>query len=159
MASALAALNKLKQRFATVTPEAILSLDDQQMRACYVSRQKAGYLRGLARGLAEHRLELEELPKMSNEDIATRLMAFKGVGRWTTDIYLIMVLHRTDIFPIGDIAVINAYKRLKRMDPHTDRETINKSVDAWRPCRTAGTYLLWHYYLSSKATPVLLPPA
>jgi DNA-3-methyladenine glycosylase II len=149
LASALSALNKLKERVQELTPARILLLTDEEMRACYVSRQKSSYIRYLAETLLSGHLKLEELPHLPNEAIRAQLVALKGIGNWTADVYLMFALQRADIFPIGDLAVVNALKRVKQLPAETTHEEILKITAQWQPFRTLGAMLLWHYYLSS----------
>lgn len=151
LASALATLNKLREKIKEVNPERLLSLTDEELRACYFSRQKTGYVRQLARAITEGTIDLENLAGKSNEDIRTALSRLKGIGNWTIDIYLIFVLQRTDIFPVGDLAAVNALKQLKKLPKDTPRETILELSLGWQPNRTVATMLLWHYYLSVRA--------
>lgn len=98
LASALAALNKLRGKLQAVTPENILRLSDEEMKACYCSRQKTGYIRLLAGEMLDRKLELGILPALPDEKVRTRLMNIKGIGRWTADIYLIFVLQERMYF-------------------------------------------------------------
>ena len=110
LASALSALNKLRERLIELTPENLLLLTDEEMRACYLSRQKTIYLRHLAQALTSGQLNLADLEDMEDAEIRAKLTALKGIGHWTTDIYLMFCLQAKDIFPIGDIAVVNTVK-------------------------------------------------
>lgn len=148
LASALSALNKLKEKIQQVTPSRVLLLTDEELKACYFSRQKTAYVRYLAEALLNQQLDLEELPRLSDAEVRTKLTVLKGIGNWTVDIYLLMILHRTDIFPIGDLAIINAVKKLKNLPPTTTKEEILGLADAWQPYRSIAAMLLWHYYLS-----------
>jgi DNA-3-methyladenine glycosylase II len=149
LASALAALNKLRERLTVITPAKVLALSDEELKACYFSRQKIIYVRHLARALAEGSLDLVSLETMNDEAVRSRLTELKGIGNWTADVYLIFVLQRSDIFPIGDLAAVNALRRIKRLQKDALRETILPIVAGWQPHRTIATMLLWHYYLSS----------
>jgi DNA-3-methyladenine glycosylase II len=151
LASALAALNKLKEYIGEITPEAALTLTDEEWRACYFSRQKMAYVRYLAAELLLGDLDLNHLPFLPDEEVRTRLSALKGIGNWTVDVYLIFVLQRADVFPFGDLAAVNALKRLKRFPRETHRDDLQPVVEAWKPLRTIATMLLWHFYLSSRA--------
>jgi len=73
----------------------------------------------------------------------------KGIGNWTIDIYLMLALQRTNIFPIGDLAAVNALKQLKKLPKETSREELLIIAADWQPYRTIAAMLLWHYYLSS----------
>ncbi|MVN91008.1 DNA-3-methyladenine glycosylase 2 family protein [Mucilaginibacter sp. HME9299] len=148
LASALAALNKLKDNIQQVTPARFLLLNDEQLRACYFSRQKTTYVRNLAENLLSGKLSLDELEHLPDDEVRLRLTALKGIGNWTADIYLLMVLHRTDIFPIGDLAVVNALKKLKKLPAQTPKDDLVKIAEQWRPYRSIGAMLLWHFYLS-----------
>ncbi|OPC54820.1 DNA-3-methyladenine glycosylase 2 family protein [Elizabethkingia miricola] len=149
LASALATLNKLREKLIDISPEKILTLTDEEMKACFVSRQKSTYIRGLARALLNEEVRLHELEKITNEEIRDQLIKLKGIGNWTIDVYLMFVLQRTDLFPIGDLAAVNALKRLKKLESSVTREEIISISENWKPYRTIATMMLWHYYLSS----------
>src|ERR1700744_5667069 len=110
LASALSALNKLKERVQELTPARILLLTDEEMRASYVSRQKSSYIKYLAEALLSGQLKLDEFYHMPDDQIRAQLTALKGIGNWTADVYLMFALQRADIFPIGDLAAVNALK-------------------------------------------------
>ena len=150
LASALSALNKLKEHVLELTPSRILLLTDEEMKACYCSRQKTGYIKYLAEAILSGRLNLTALEQMPDEDIRANLVALKGIGNWTADVYLMFVLHRTDVFPIGDLAAVNALKRIKNLPDNTTREELLLVTENWRPSRTIATMMLWHYYLSAQ---------
>ena len=149
LASALAALNKLRARLGTVTPESLLALTDEELKACYFSRQKTVYARGLAATIAEGRLELDGLGGMTDEEIRSRLIALKGIGHWTIDVYLMFVLQRADIFPAGDLAAVQALRRVKKLPKDIAKEDLLAVAAGWQPYRTVATMMLWHLYLSS----------
>lgn len=152
LASALAALHKLKEKITEITPENILSLTDAEMRECYVSRQKNTYIKGLANSMLEGKINLEKFQEMSDEKIRETLISLKGIGNWTIDIYLMLALQRTDIFPIGDLAVVNALKKIRELPPKISREEIITISKEWKPLRSVATMILWHYYLSDSAS-------
>lgn len=149
LASALSALNKLRERTGEVTPQKVLHLSDEELKACYFSRQKTGYVKYLAESVMNGQVDLEALVKMPNEEVRSTLTSVKGIGNWTVDVYLIFVLHRADIFPLGDLAAVNALKRVKHFPKDTHRDALLPIIDRWKPHRTIATMLLWHFYLSS----------
>ncbi len=151
LASALAALTKLRVHTKHVTPENVLLLTDEEMKACYFSKQKMGYARGLASAIVKKDLDLDELVKLPNDTIRKELKKLKGIGNWTVDVYLMFVLQRADIFPIGDLAAVNALKKLKKFSTEISAEKIHEVTATWKPYRTVAAMILWHYYLSSKA--------
>ncbi len=150
LASALATLNKLRERLTEITPEGLLLLSDEELKACYFSRQKTTYARHLAQTMVSGALNLTTLTTLSDEEIRNNLTQLKGIGNWTIDVYLMFVLQRTDLFPIGDLAAVNALKQLKELPAHTSREELLAIAEAWKPYRTVATMLLWHYYLSTR---------
>lgn len=153
LASALAALNKLKEKLTEITPEKILQLSDEEMRESYVSRQKNIYIKSLANAIVNGEIDLEKLSKMSNDEVRKELVSLKGIGNWTVDVYLMFTLQRTDIFPIGDLAAVNALKRLKQLPPKSTKEEIFEISEKWKPFRSIASMMLWHYYLSAPKKP------
>ena len=149
LASALSALNKLKERIQELTPARVLLLTDEEMRACYVSRQKSGYIKFLAEALLSGQLKLEEFHHMPDDEVRAQLTALKGIGNWTADVYLIFALQRADIFPIGDLAAVNALKRIKQLHHTITQPEMLLIAEQWRPYRSLAAMLLWHYYLST----------
>lgn len=147
LASALSALNRLREYISGITPANVLRLSDTELRACYFSRQKTVYVRHLAESLINGNIELESLPSLPDEEVRGILTSLKGVGNWTADIYLIFVLRRADIFPLGDLAAVNALKRVKKLPAGTPRGDVLPFIERWKPQRTIATMLLWHYYL------------
>ena len=154
LASALSALNKLKERVQELTPARVLLLTDEEFRACYCSRQKTAYIKYLAEALISGQLRLEEFNDLPDDQIRAHLTALKGIGNWTADVYLMFALQRADIFPIGDLAAVNALKKVKHLPSDTTKETMMKIAAQWQPYRTIAAMLLWHYYLSQPAKKV-----
>ncbi|RYD73574.1 MAG: DNA-3-methyladenine glycosylase 2 family protein [Sphingobacteriales bacterium] len=150
LASALAALNKLKAEIGEITPERFLELSSEALRACYFSRQKTVYVRDLAEKLQNGDIDLYQLEILPDNEIRAQLKQVKGIGDWTVDIYLIFILHHTDIFPTGDLAAVNALKNLKKLPKGTTKEVLLDVVSHWKPYRTIGLMMLWHYYLEER---------
>lgn len=119
LASAYAAFRKLREKIGYVTPEKILKLTDEEMRACYFTRQKMGYARELARAIQTKRLRLKTLHTMEDEEVRAVMIQLKGIGNWTIDVYLMHALRRTDLFPLGDIALVNSMKEIKGLPKET----------------------------------------
>jgi DNA-3-methyladenine glycosylase II len=149
LASALSALNKLRHYVQQITPARVLLLTEEEFRACYCSRQKTAYIKYLAEAILSGQIDLEAFEAMSDDEIRAQLTALKGIGNWTVDVYLMFVLRRTDIFPVGDLAAVNALKRVKGLPSQTTREDLISIASQWRPYRTVATMILWHYYLSA----------
>jgi DNA-3-methyladenine glycosylase II len=149
LASALSALNKLKERVQELTPARVLLLNDEEFRACYCSRQKTAYIKYLAEALISGHINLEAFEILPDGEIRAQLVTLKGIGNWTVDVYLMFVLQRADLFPIGDLAAVNALKRIKNLPANVNKEALITIAVQWQPYRTVATTLLWHYYLSA----------
>lgn len=150
LASAKAALRKLKEKLDKVTPGRLAALTDAELKACYFSRQKIVYARSLAAAILNKELSIADLPALPDEAIRSSLTRIKGIGNWTVDVYLMMVLHRNDLFPAGDIALVNSVKYLKQLPAHTSKEEILFMAEAWKPHRTVAAFLCWYAYLKRK---------
>ena len=150
LASAYAAFKKLKQKIGFVTPAKILAMSDEELRACYFSRQKIIYARELANAVKTKQLNLRKLSVADEMTIRTELKKIKGIGDWTVDVYLIHALQRTDLFPLGDIALVNSLKEVKQL-PHTITKTeMLEMAESWRPYRTIASMILWHAYIKKR---------
>jgi DNA-3-methyladenine glycosylase II len=150
LASAKAAFIKLQEKITEITPGKLLLLTDEEMKACYFSRQKMKYARHLAEAIVSHTLNLEGISSQPDDMIRQELKKIKGIGDWTADIYLLFALQRTDIFPVGDLAMVNALKEIKRLDSGISKEEMIVLSKIWSPHRSIATMLLWHYYLRKK---------
>jgi len=149
LASAFAAYKKLLEKLDTITPEKVLALSDEDLRSCYFSRQKIGYVRGLAQAMVSRQIDLEQLYHQPDDVVRATLKQLKGIGDWTVDIYLMHALQRLDLFPLGDLALVNAMKMLMHLDKPVKEELL-AIAEPWRPYRTIATMILWHYYIKKK---------
>jgi DNA-3-methyladenine glycosylase II len=150
LASALAAFNKLKEKTGTITPEKLLRLSDEEMKACYFSRQKMVYARHLAEAIISKKIQLKKFTASPDEDIRIALKQIKGIGDWTADVFLIFAMQRADVFPIGDLAMVNALKEVKQLPKQTAKEDLLQMAESWRPYRTIAAMLLWHHYIKTR---------
>jgi len=145
--SAKAHFAKLRSYMPSFSPAAILELSDEEMRLCQISRQKASYLRALSEAVVGKRLLFSELGRQDLSLTREQLIAVKGIGRWTADIYSMFCLQAKDIFPLGDIAVMSAAIELH---PGNARDDIERISERWKPYRSLAAYYLWHYYLCER---------
>jgi DNA-3-methyladenine glycosylase II len=150
LASALAALNKLKEKLGTITPEKILKLTDEEMKACYFSRQKMVYARHLAEMIVSKKIQLKKLAVASDDEVRDTLKQVKGIGDWTADVFLLFALQRADVFPVGDLAMVNALKEVKQLPGDTPKEKLLQLAEPWRPYRSIAAMLLWHHYIKTR---------
>jgi DNA-3-methyladenine glycosylase II len=151
LASAKAAFTKLEQAASPLTPQALLRFSDDELKAIGFSRQKAGYCRGLARAVMDGELDLDALADLPDDEVRAALLKQKGIGPWTANIYLLMVLLRPDVWPTGDLALALAYQKLKRLPNRLGTEELAVLAEGWQPWRAVAARLLWHHYLNPPA--------
>ena len=82
--------------------------------------------------------------------IRAELKKIKGIGDWTVDVYLLFVLKRSDIFPVGDLAMVNALKEVKKLPKQVSKDQLIEVAEGWRPYRSIAACLLWHYYIKTR---------
>ena len=150
LASAKAALHKLKEKIGIVLPEKLLLLTDIELRACYFSRQKIGYVKDLANAIINKQLNLNALIQLPDETVKRELKKIKGIGEWTTDVYMMMAMQRINLFPVGDIALVNSMKTIKALPKQTGKETLLLMAEKWKPYKTVAAFILWHAYIKKK---------
>lgn len=151
LASALAAFNKLRERTGEIRPERVLELTDDELRSCYFSRQKSGYVRELSKAVIDGSFDFEAISKMPDHVAKAELKRIKGIGDWTADIYLLMALLRPDVMPKGDLALHVAYKNLTGLDRAPNSDEFQEIAERWRPHRASAARMLWHLYLSERS--------
>ena len=150
LASAYAAFKKLKQKIGFVTTDKILALTDAELKACYFSRQKIIYARALATAVKDKKLSLKKLSFADEVTVRTELKKIKGIGDWTVDVYLMHALQRTDLFPLGDIALVNSLKEVKQLSQTITKDEMLAIAESWRPYRTIASMILWHAYIQKR---------
>jgi DNA-3-methyladenine glycosylase II len=153
LASAYAAYKKLKERIP-ITPANLLSLTDEELRSCYLSRQKIIYTRELAKAVVSKKINLEKFEALPDDVVRRDLKTLKGIGDWTVDIYLLHALRRLDVFPVGDLALVNAIKMVKQLSSES-KDDLLKMSEVWKPYRSIATMLFWHYYIKTKNIKIL----
>lgn len=129
------------------TPAVLADARVDTLRAMQFSERKAEYIVGLARELAEGRLDLSSLARASDEAVITRLTAIRGLGRWTAEWFLARALGRPDVCPADDIGVRRALEALGGDGRACAAAGVRRRAQAWRPYRTLAT----HYLLAAHA--------
>lgn len=145
--SANACYHKLSEYVGGLRPEAVICLSPEEWKACFVSRQKARYITLLAEAILANEIDLECLGSLSDEAVTTELISLKGIGPWTANVYLLFCLQRKNIFPPGDIALINTVIELKGIEKAAVNQT---AADLWSPYGSLAAFTLWHYYLKER---------
>jgi len=150
LASAKACFDKLSKRAGTVTPQMLFNSTDAELKSDGFSRQKSGYARHLAEAMIKKHIDLARLYHLKDDEVRAELTKLKGIGQWTSDIYLLMAMGRPDVMPKGDIALHAAWQNLSGQ-PRPAADEFLEIAERWRPYRSVAARLLWHFYLSEKA--------
>src|SRR3989442_12489812 len=149
-ASPRAAFKRLKAATKPLTPRRFLKLTDAELLRIGFSRQKTLYTRLLAESLARRHFDLRYLHELHDDAARKMLTAFKGIGNWTADIYLLSALRRPDIWPVGDLALATAVQKVKQLRKRPSPDRLEKLSEPWRPYRAVAARLFWHHYLSKR---------
>lgn len=152
LASARAAYERLGAVVGEITPASVLQLDDATLRAIGFSRQKAGYVRHLAAAILEGRFDPQALEGLDDDGVRSRLVALKGIGPWTAEVYLLMALRRPDAWPKEDLGLLVAAQEVKRLPQRPSPAQLAALAEPWRPYRAVAARILWHHYLSTPRT-------
>ena len=150
LASARAAFDRLATVADPLTPERFLTLTDGDLLAIGFSRQKARYGRAIATAVGSGALDLDGLGDLDDEAVHDSLQAIPGIGPWTSTIYLLMVLGRPDVWPVGDIALAASVGEVKGLGRRPDATEMAAVGEAWRPWRSVAARLFWHDYLARR---------
>ena len=126
-----------------LSPARINALNDAALRGAGLSGQKVGYLRDLCARILDGRLQLDELEALPDEAVVERLVAVKGFGRWTAEMFLMFRLHRPDVLPVGDLGIVNAVQKLYRLRKTPAPKRLLQIGEAWRPYRSVACWYLW----------------
>ena len=150
LASAQAAFGRLRAAADPLTPSRFLELSDAELLAIGFSRQKARYGRALAVALESGALDLQALETLDDEAVHAALQSVPGIGPWTSTVYLLMVLLRPDLWPVGDIALAASVGEVKGLGRRPDPIEMADLGEAWRPWRSVAARLFWHDYLARR---------
>ena len=131
-------------------PESYLGLGEEQVRASGFSRGKFIALRAVAEAICSGELDLAHVDALPAEEAIARLVAIKGIGPWTAEVYLLFCAGHPDIFPAGDLALLKAAHHGLGLDARpTIKEMIGLAQD-WSPHRSAAALLFWRYFAALK---------
>jgi DNA-3-methyladenine glycosylase II len=134
------------------TPDALLAADPEEMRAAAgLSRAKVTFLRSLAEHVIDGSLELARLDELPDEEVTAELVAVKGLGPWTADMFLLFHLQRPDVLAVGDLGIRRAAMIAYRLEELPDPDELTAIAEPWRPYRSVACRYLWR---SLDATPV-----
>lgn len=125
------------------TPDVVMTLTDDEIRGAGFSRPKVTFIKDLASHVRDGRLDLHGLKKHPDEEVMRQLIAVKGIGRWTAEIFLMFRLGRPDIFPADDLGLMNAVQRAYGLRKRPDAKRLRKLGEAWKPYRSVAAWYLW----------------
>ncbi len=154
LASGKAAYERLRRVVGRVTAKRVNGVTAVQLRGHGITRQKATYCLELARVVVGGELNLRQLDHMDDGAVRDALLRVRGIGPWTADIYLLMALRRPDVWPVGDLALAETVRRVKRLRTRPSSERLGRIARGWRPWRAVAARILWHCYLSERHAPL-----
>jgi DNA-3-methyladenine glycosylase II len=150
-ASAAAIWSRLSRRFAPVDAATVLAASDEDLRSVGLSGAKIRALRAAAAAVADGRLQLDRLQELPADEAHRALVAVKGIGPWTADVYLLFCLGHADAFPAGDLALQEAARAALGLDRRPDAKAMTALAEDWRPWRGVAAKILWAHYRILKA--------
>ena len=155
--AARAIAGRLQDRFGgrIPSPTELLAMDPADLKSVGLSRMKVEYLRSLAEHIISGELQIDDLHKLSDEEVRGQITASRGLGRWTADMFLLINLERPDILPTGDLGIRTAVQRLYRLDHLPTPGEVDAIGDKWRPNRSLASLYLW---ASGRAAPKAVSP-
>jgi DNA-3-methyladenine glycosylase II len=147
IAAARTLFSRIGASIGGVTPANIAARGVRGLRRLGMTRQKASYCHGLALAVRNGELDLVGVGRASDDAGRQALLALRGIGPWSADVYCLMALRRPDVWPSGDLALAVALQEVKRLRRRPDRATQHVISRAWAPWRSVAARLLWLHYL------------
>jgi DNA-3-methyladenine glycosylase II len=126
-----------------LTPEAVLALDGPTLRGAGLSARKAEYLTDLARHFAEGAVHVRQWQQMDDEAIIDELVAIRGIGRWTAEMFLIFHLMRPNVLPLDDLGLLKGISLSYFSGEPVSRAEARELGEGWAPYRSVATWYLW----------------
>ena len=128
-----------------LTAASVLTSPEEDLRGAGLSRQKVSYMQSLATAEASGQLSLTTLPTLSDDDATAAITAIKGFGEWSAHMYLMFSLGRPDIWPVGDLAVREGFKRIQGLEDRPTAAQLKPLGEPYRPYRSALAMLCWRF--------------
>ncbi len=141
---------RVRGELGGMTPETVSRRGVLGLHRLGLTRQKASYCHELARAVKGGGLHLPDIARAPDEEGREALLALRGIGPWSVDIYYLMALRRPDVWPTGDFALAVALQEVKQLRTRPDHRTQLAFSAGWAPWRSVAARLLWHYYLSTR---------
>ena len=144
--AATAIMGRARDLIPELNAQSVNSLTADELRGIGLSRQKVTYIQGLCQAVLDGSFDPDALESMDNDTAIKQIVALKGFGSWSAEIYLMFSLQSPDIFPSGDLALLQSLQRLKRLDEKPTPKQAQQIIAHWSPWRSVGSLFLWHYY-------------
>ena len=128
-----------------LTAASVLNTPEEDLRGAGLSRQKVSYMQSLATAEASGQLSLTTLPTLSDDEATAAITAIKGFGEWSAHMYLMFSLGRPDIWPVGDLAVREGFKRIQGLEDRPTAAQLKPLGEPYRPYRSALAMLCWRF--------------
>lgn len=141
---------RVRDRIGGMTPEIIVRTGAAKLHRLGLTRQKASYCHGLAQAVLDGSLRLTDIARAPDADGRAGLLALRGIGPWSADIYYLMALRRPDVWPVGDLALAVALHEVMGLPARPDALRQHEISARWAPWRSVAARLLWHYYLNTR---------
>jgi len=125
------------------SPNDVINIEHKLLRSAGLSNAKASYIKNIAQAFLDETIDYKNLDQFSDDEIINQLIAIKGVGPWTAQMFLIFTLNRPDIFPIGDLGVQKGFQQYFKLKKLPSREAMQKKAKKWKPFRTVVSLYLW----------------
>ena len=135
--------NRVLQAAPGMTPAEVLALPRPRLRACGLSDRKTEYIADLAQHFADGALHVQRWPAMDDEAVVAELVAVRGIGRWTAEMFLMFNLLRPDVYPLGDLGLLKAVRLAYFKGRKVPLSRIRKLGLGWQPWRSVATWYLW----------------
>jgi DNA-3-methyladenine glycosylase II len=135
--------NRVLEVAPGMTAAEVLAVRRPRLRACGLSERKTEYIADLARHFAAGTIHPHRWPEMDDEAVIAELVAVRGIGRWTAEMFLIFNLLRPDVYPLGDLGLLNAVRRAYFRGRKVPVARIRRLGEQWAPWRSVATWYLW----------------
>ena len=132
---------KLYKKFPT--PRQVNNTTDKKLKDIGLSGTKINYMKGLAKLVVKKEIDFRKISKLSDEQVIEELTKIKGIGNWTTQIYLMFCLQRKDVFPVGDLGIQKGIRDLFSLKELPDPKTMEKFSSRWKPNRSIACWYIW----------------
>lgn len=141
--AAAAIFGRLGTLLGVWTPDAVASVSDEELRTAGLSVRKVEYFRGLAAAFVDGTIDPSRWQFETDAQVLKELVALRGIGRWTAEMFLIFHLQRPDVLPLDDIGLLKSAARQFGWEYPFPPKRLEDRAEAWRPWRTVGVWYLW----------------